>query len=93
MRILRVLGSRRLLCGCLVGVYETYSGFVVEIVDATGTACQDDRHGEGALVRSHGRSASECERSQNRRQKSESVSDSALGRGRLDERGYRHARM
>jgi hypothetical protein len=44
MRILRGLGSRALPCGCLVGVYETYAGRTVAIIDAKGSECQDRQH-------------------------------------------------
>ncbi|MCX6544059.1 MAG: hypothetical protein NTV05_06540 [Acidobacteria bacterium] len=46
-RILRGLNSRRLPCGCLLGIYETYDGRVVSIVDARGEACRDGEHAEG----------------------------------------------
>ncbi len=39
MRILRGVGSRALPCGCLVGIYETYGGGIVALVDATGASC------------------------------------------------------
>lgn len=41
MRILRVLGSRLLPCGCFVGVYERYDGSTVEILDEVGPTCRD----------------------------------------------------
>lgn len=44
MRILRGLSSRVLECGCLVGVYETYDGDVVTILDAKGPACAERAH-------------------------------------------------
>ena len=44
MRILRGLGSRSLACGCLLGVYETYAGQTVAIIDAKGSDCQDRQH-------------------------------------------------
>ena len=44
MRILRVLRSRTLECGCLVGVYESYDGRVAEIVDARDDRCTNPRH-------------------------------------------------
>jgi hypothetical protein len=47
IRILRGLTSRRLLCGCVLGVYETYDGRVVSIVDVRGDRCQDARHEPG----------------------------------------------
>lgn len=37
-------------CGCLVGVYETYDGAVIEVVDARSPACQDAGHARGATV-------------------------------------------
>ncbi len=50
MRILRGLSSRRLACGCLVGLYETYSGEVTEILDYHDPACTNRRHRVGAVV-------------------------------------------
>lgn len=50
MRILRGLTSRLLPCGCLAGVYETYDGPVVTLLDEKLTACADPRHMEGKEV-------------------------------------------
>ena len=50
MRILRGLSSKWLPCECLVGVYETYDGLVVTIVDAKGTGCEDASHRTGQIV-------------------------------------------
>jgi hypothetical protein len=50
MRILRGLSSRHLSCGCLAGVYETYDGEIVAIVDARGAHCTDTAHIEGNIV-------------------------------------------
>lgn len=50
MRILRGLSSRRLACGCIVGLYETYDGRVTEIVDHRDPACPHPRHRPGAVV-------------------------------------------
>ncbi|HXW08676.1 MAG TPA: hypothetical protein VD833_25820 [Vicinamibacterales bacterium] len=50
MRILRGLSSRFLPCGCLAGVYETYDGEIVSIVDARGPSCADPAHAPGNLV-------------------------------------------
>jgi len=44
MGILRGLDSRLLACGCLIGVYETYSGKTLAIVDAQGADCRDRQH-------------------------------------------------
>lgn len=44
MRILRGLGGRVLVCGCLVGFYETYSGRTVAILDARDPTCTDTSH-------------------------------------------------
>jgi hypothetical protein len=44
MRFLRGLAGRVLPCGCLVGVYETYSGGVVATIDARGPACTEANH-------------------------------------------------
>jgi hypothetical protein len=50
MRILRGLSSETLPCGCLAGVYETYDGLVVSIVDAKGTRCDDSSHRIGKII-------------------------------------------
>jgi hypothetical protein len=50
MRILRGLSSRCLPCGCLAGVYETYDGLIVTIIDAKGTECNDSSHRDGKVV-------------------------------------------
>ena len=50
MRILRGLSSKSLPCGCLAGVYETYDGHVVAIVDAKGTGCANFSHSNGKPV-------------------------------------------
>jgi len=44
IRILRGLASRRLPCGCLLGIYETYDGRVVTFIDARGEECGDRAH-------------------------------------------------
>ncbi len=50
MRILRGLGSRSLTCGCFVGVYETYRGETVEIIEERGPRCAEPHHQEGRAV-------------------------------------------
>ena len=50
MRILRGLGGRELPCGCLTGVYETYDGQVVWIVDERGDDCRISEHQSGQPV-------------------------------------------
>jgi hypothetical protein len=44
MGILRGLDSHLLACGCLIGVYETYSGKTLSIVDSQGEECRDKTH-------------------------------------------------
>lgn len=51
LRILRVVGSRSLKCGCFVGVYETYDGASVEIIEECGPRCFDRSHDEGHVTR------------------------------------------
>ena len=53
MRILRALSSRALPCGCLAGIYETYSSQTVAIIDATGTDCGDRAHRVNARIDFH----------------------------------------
>jgi hypothetical protein len=47
MRILRGLTSRLLPCGCIAGVYETYDGAVVTLLDDRNAACADPAHVTG----------------------------------------------
>jgi len=48
-RILRGLTSERLDCGCVRGVYETYDGRVITVLDAVGEACRQPRHESGHI--------------------------------------------
>ena len=50
MRILRGLTSRLLPCGCIAGVYETYDGTVVTLLDEREAACLDPSHGDGNQI-------------------------------------------
>ena len=50
MRIRRGLGSRRLPCGCVAGVYETYRDEIVLIVDAPDPRCTESGHQAGNLI-------------------------------------------
>jgi hypothetical protein len=47
MRILRGLSSKFLPCGCLTGIYETYDGHVVGILDAKSGNCTNTTHQNG----------------------------------------------
>ncbi|CAN5500076.1 hypothetical protein BH23ACI1_BH23ACI1_32080 [soil metagenome] len=47
MRILKGLGSRVLTCGCVAGIYETYDGETIAILDVPATACADLAHEQG----------------------------------------------
>ena len=50
MRILRGLSSRFLPCGCLAGIYETYDGEIVGILEARSPSCADTAHACGNVV-------------------------------------------
>lgn len=50
MRILRGLTSRVLPCGCVAGVYETYDGGVVTLLDERESACKVDTHENGNRI-------------------------------------------
>ena len=50
MRILRGLSSRFLACGCLAGIYESYDGDIVAIVDARSASCADPAHTVGRAI-------------------------------------------
>ena len=51
MRILRLLSSRPLPCGCLAGIYETYDGPIAWVVDARGDECHEPGHRPGATLK------------------------------------------
>ena len=42
--ILRGLGSHTLICGCVVGLYETYRGGAIAVLDIRGAGCADVQH-------------------------------------------------
>ena len=46
----RMLRGKVLSCGCSVGVYETRSGEIVQIVDARATACGFAAHAVDAVL-------------------------------------------
>ena len=50
MRILRGLTSRVLPCGCVAGVYETYDGEVVTLLDERQSTCSDEQHENGNKI-------------------------------------------
>lgn len=50
MRILRVVGSVRLTCGCLVGRYETFAGPIISVIDARSHRCCDASHQVGTVL-------------------------------------------
>ncbi len=47
MRILRVVGSGLLPCGCFVGLYETFHGGTVQIIEERGGTCAEAAHRPG----------------------------------------------
>ena len=50
MRILKGLSSRLLPCGCVAGVYETYDGEVVTLLDERSRECTDTSHANGNRI-------------------------------------------
>ncbi|HUF48992.1 MAG TPA: hypothetical protein VMM93_14335 [Vicinamibacterales bacterium] len=40
------MSAKVLDCGCLTGVYETYSGKVIQVVDAVGGGCTRHKKGD-----------------------------------------------
>lgn len=52
-RILRGLSSRLLPCGCLLGIYETYEGTVIGLVDARAAECGLTAHDGGNVLPVH----------------------------------------
>jgi hypothetical protein len=52
-RILRGLSSKLLRCGCLLGVYETYEGAIVGLIDAKAAECTIVSHDGGNVLPVH----------------------------------------
>ena len=50
MRILRGLTSHVLPCGCVAGVYETYDGGVVTLLDERDATCRINTHEDGNRI-------------------------------------------
>jgi len=50
MRILRGLTSRLLKCGCVAGIYETYEGDIVTLIDERHSTCSDSSHENGTRI-------------------------------------------
>jgi hypothetical protein len=50
MRILRGLSSRVLPCGCVAGVYETYDGETIAVLDVPATECAEADHERGKIL-------------------------------------------
>jgi hypothetical protein len=45
-----LIAGRVLRCGCLVGVYDTQTGAIVEILDARGLGCPHAAHARDAVL-------------------------------------------
>lgn len=43
-RVRRALRGDQLACGCIVGVYELYSGAVLSVIDVREGTCDDAGH-------------------------------------------------
>lgn len=50
MRVLKGLASHGLPCGCRVGIYETYAGPIVGIIDYRADECPQPQHRPGLIV-------------------------------------------
>jgi hypothetical protein len=50
MRVLTLLASHLMPCGCLAGIYETYGGPVVGIIDDRADDCPESQHRRGLVV-------------------------------------------
>jgi hypothetical protein len=48
--ILRVLRGASLPCGCLAGVYETYTGTTVAVIDEAHGECRLAEHRNGCMI-------------------------------------------
>jgi hypothetical protein len=44
------LRSQLLPCGCTVGIYETYRGEIVAVLDAKGPQCRDAAHVNNGML-------------------------------------------
>jgi hypothetical protein len=49
-RIRLTLAGFTLPCGCVGGVYETYSGAVVRLLDVRASRCNLEQHRQGAEI-------------------------------------------
>jgi hypothetical protein len=49
-RLRRCVRGLTLPCGCLAGVYETYAGGVVAVVDVVGSSCDAPGHARNVVV-------------------------------------------
>ncbi len=50
MSILRLLASRPLPCGCIVGTYETYAGSIEHVLDSRNSGCTAPTHRPGQFL-------------------------------------------
>jgi len=49
-RIRLTLAGFALPCGCVGGVYETYSGAIIRLLDVRASRCTDEQHRQGAEI-------------------------------------------
>jgi hypothetical protein len=49
-RTFRVLRGVTLPCGCIGGLYETYAGSTVMIIDEADDACRSPQHRNGCVL-------------------------------------------
>jgi hypothetical protein len=56
--ILRVLRGARLPCGCVAGIYETYAGTTVAVIDEAHADCPLAQHRNGCMMSIEGRDGS-----------------------------------
>lgn len=48
--IRRCVAAHQLACGCSVGLYETYQGGLLRVIDERGRDCGDRAHEKDTLV-------------------------------------------
>jgi hypothetical protein len=53
--ILRVLRGAHLPCGCVAGIYETYAGTTVAVIDEAHAECRLAQHRNGSMMGIEGR--------------------------------------
>ena len=70
-RILRILRGEHLPCGCTAGVYETYDGGTLRVLDVRADMCRNGQHRPGIVLAQHDARAGGADRTGGRRRRAE----------------------